>query len=179
MQKPPDTDHQCDAHDDNWQVLLLLIKLVVVGVLVMLGYLLVGEYVVQLVNKPRMTTDEIAAVRQRASARLAQQEELENWDRIKDGIHVRTGLAADENLPTIIAACTSCHSGKLIAQNKATREGWKSVIRWMQETQGLQDLGSSEVVILDYLAEHYAPKHTGRRQQIDAEAVEWYVLSLE
>ena len=71
--------------------------------------------------------------------------------------------------------CTNCHSSALIIQNRFTREGWKAKIEWMQETQGLWPLGESEDVILDYLAEHYAPEaYVGRRAPL--KDIEWYKL---
>jgi len=103
----------------------------------------------------------------------------EDWDKVENGIHLQTGLAYDRNFDIVRANCTACHSGKLIAQNRATREGWQQMIRWMQETQGLWELGVNEPKILDYLAEHYAPEETGRRANIDMAAVEWYILDLE
>jgi hypothetical protein len=44
----------------------------------------------------------------------------------------------------------------------------------MQETQNLWDLGASEEVIVNYLANNYPPTKKGRRGNL-AE-VEWYVL---
>lgn len=95
---------------------------------------------------------------------------------IVDGIHIASGMVYDENFDVVKATCTSCHSSKLIIQNRATREGWKDMIVWMQETQGLPDLGNLEPIVLDYLATHYAPEQTGRRSNLDIEAIEWYVL---
>lgn len=91
-----------------------------------------------------------------------------------DGIHVATGLVFDEGFVQVKASCTSCHSPKLITQNRADREGWKKMIVWMQETQNLWDLGPNEDVILDYLAKHYAPENKGRRANLSN--VEWYDL---
>ena len=54
--------------------------------------------------------------------------------------------------------CTGCHSGRLVAQNRATREGWRELIRWMQRTQRLPDLGTDEETILDYLAAQLGPE---------------------
>ncbi len=93
---------------------------------------------------------------------------------IKDGIHVTTGLIDSEGLQVVIASCTACHSAKLITQNRATREGWVSMIRWMQATQNLWDLGESEEVIVKYLSENYAPNKKGRRQNLTN--IEWYDL---
>ncbi len=103
----------------------------------------------------------------------------EDWDKVENGIHLQTGLVHDASFDIVRANCTACHSGKLIAQNRATREGWLQMIRWMQETQGLWELGVNEPKILDYLAEHYAPEETGRRANIDMAAVEWYILEME
>lgn len=95
---------------------------------------------------------------------------------VRDGIHVETGLVYDDNFMLVRTICTSCHSAKLVTQNRATRDGWEAMIRWMQETQGLGQLGENEDAILDYLAEHYAPVATGRRAPL--EEIEWYLLEL-
>ena len=95
-------------------------------------------------------------------------------DLIEDGVHVATGLKFDDGFNQVKASCLACHSSKLITQNRATRDGWKKMIRWMQETQNLWDLGPNEDIILDYLAKNYAPEETGRRAQLTD--IEWYVL---
>lgn len=92
-----------------------------------------------------------------------------------DSIHP-SGLVYAEGFPLVRGNCTTCHSAKLITQNRATRAGWKAMIRWMQETQGLHDLEDDEPAILDYLALHYAPVETGRRANLDTKAIEWYIL---
>ena len=93
---------------------------------------------------------------------------------VKDGIHQATGFREGDGLPLVIAHCTPCHSAELVTQNRMTREGWESTIRWMQETQNLWDLGENESVILDYLATYYAPEEQGRRPNL--EDIEWYEL---
>ncbi|MEM9930252.1 MAG: hypothetical protein AAF840_10565 [Bacteroidota bacterium] len=98
---------------------------------------------------------------------------------VRNGIHVPTGFVYAEGFDIVRGTCTACHSAKLVTQNRATREGWEEMIRWMQAKQGLWDLGKQEPVILDYLAEHYAPEEVGRRANLDVEEVEWYVLELE
>ncbi|MEX0883300.1 MAG: hypothetical protein WDZ72_07495 [Cyclobacteriaceae bacterium] len=95
-------------------------------------------------------------------------------DRIEKGKHVATGLIEDEGMHLVIAHCTACHSAKLVTQNRADRAGWKKMIRWMQETQNLWDLGESEEAILNYLADNYAPVKTGRRPPLTD--IEWYEL---
>lgn len=98
---------------------------------------------------------------------------------VVDGIHVETGLAFADGFPLVLGNCISCHSAKLITQNRATREGWQEMIHWMQQSQGLGDLGKLEEPILDYLATHYAPKEAGRRANLDLEAIKWYALKEE
>lgn len=105
-------------------------------------------------------------------------EKKADLDRVENGIHLETGFIVAEGWETVRATCTACHSAKLVTQNKATREGWESMIRWMQETQGLWDLGDQEGAILDYLAAHYAPEEASRRANLDVEAIEWYLLEL-
>ena len=99
-------------------------------------------------------------------------------DRIENGIHVLTGLKVAEGWEVVRGTCTACHSAALVTQNRATREGWEQMIRWMQQTQGLWDLGDNEKIILDYLAAHYAPEESGRRPNLDIAAIEWYILEL-
>ena len=92
----------------------------------------------------------------------------------ENGLHVETGLKEGENLQMVISNCTNCHSAKMITQNRATREGWLHMIEWMQETQGLWELGDNEPLILDYLAANYAPEKKGRRAPLMN--IDWYDL---
>jgi len=93
---------------------------------------------------------------------------------IIDGIEQESGFIVDDYWEIAAINCTSCHSGKLVTQNRASREGWESMIRWMQETQGLWDLGENEGPILDYLAKHYGVSNNGRRRNLEIE--EWYEI---
>ena len=63
----------------------------------------------------------------------------------------------------------------MVTQNRATREGWLDMIRWMQKEQKLWDLGANEAAILDYLAKYYGPEDKGRRQNLEIE--DWYEIS--
>ena len=74
-----------------------------------------------------------------------------------------TNLVLGPGFEQVKAQCTVCHSGRLVAQNRADREGWLQMIRWMQESQGLWPLGDAEPIILDYLAANYGPLPGGRR----------------
>lgn len=153
----------------NWRLFLGLIKFTLFTIVLTFSYLLLEDSIQEWINREPLPIGDMKR-RSRSTSDEA------NRDKVVNGIHVRSGLHADPNLQTIIGACTSCHSSKLIIQNKATRDGWEQMIRWMQKTQNLGDLGKSEPIILDYLAKYYAPKKEGRRQNIDMEAIEWYVL---
>ncbi len=101
---------------------------------------------------------------------------VENYEeeRIEKGIHYPSGLIVAEGYEIVNATCTACHSGKLVTQNRATYQGWKDMLTWMQETQGLWDMGGNEEIILQYLAKNYAPEAKGRR--INLESPDWYKL---
>ncbi|TLP79631.1 monoheme cytochrome C [Maribacter sp. ACAM166] len=94
---------------------------------------------------------------------------------IRDGIHVRTGLVEAGGLQTVITNCTTCHSSKLIIQNRMGVEQWNSTIRWMQKTQGLWELGANQKVIVNYLVKNYPPLEKGRRQALTN--IDWYRLN--
>lgn len=91
---------------------------------------------------------------------------------------VQTGLVDDENLYMVKAQCTSCHSSKLILQNRFTRDGWKQKIRWMQAKHNLWELGDTEKQVLDYLEKHYAPTASVARRA-PLKDIKWYKLEQE
>lgn len=101
-------------------------------------------------------------------------EQTDDLEGVVNGIHVESGLVVGENWELVRTTCTACHSGKLVTQNRADREGWTKMIRWMQETQNLWDLGENEKPILDYLATYYAPQKKGRRARLTN--IQWYDL---
>ena len=81
-----------------------------------------------------------------------------------------TGLVMEGNWRIVAAHCGACHSTRLVTQNRGDRESWRSLIRWMQESQGLWPLNDpTEEQILDYLATHYGPRATGRRKPLPAD----------
>ncbi len=152
----------------NFGLLMTILKTFVFGIFLVLLYALFGDSF-DFQKTPIQSGN-------RVSNSVAMDDD---WDKVENGIHLQTGLIYDANFDIVRAHCTACHSGKLVAQNRATREGWLQMIRWMQETQGLWDLGVNEPKILDYLAKNYAPEEVGRRTNIDVAAVEWYILELE
>ena len=105
---------------------------------------------------------------------LNQKENRLDYNVLFDSLDATTGLVLVSGYTAVKENCLRCHSPKLITAKRATREGWLSTIRWMQQTQGLGDLGSAEPVILDYLAKHYAPTQIGRRPAL--QNIEWYKL---
>jgi hypothetical protein len=95
-------------------------------------------------------------------------------DKIENGIHISTGLIEADGLMTVVKNCTSCHSSKLIIQNRMNAESWNATIKWMQETQNLWDLGENQGVIVNYLVTNYPPVKKGRRENL--KNIDWYVL---
>lgn len=92
----------------------------------------------------------------------------------KNGIHLRTGLIEAQGVMTVISNCTSCHSSKLILQNRMSAESWNTTIKWMQETQNLWDLGENQEIIVNYLTTNYPIEEKGRRENLSD--IDWYEL---
>ncbi len=80
-----------------------------------------------------------------------------------------SGLIVDEHWQLVKAHCSACHSPKLVAQNRGSRQNWLDMIRWMQETQGLLQFDAvTETAILDYLEKNYAPAAASRRAPLNS-----------
>lgn len=148
------------------------------GILTIIGSILLLVYIPYQDSLNKAITDSFKPIPPSAVKASKGEFTYENPNKIVNGIHVNTGMAYDKNFRIVKAVCTRCHSAKLVTQMKATREGWKEMITWMQQTQGLEDLGEFEKPILDYLSKHYAPKKLGRRSNIEIKETEWYVLNL-
>ncbi len=103
-----------------------------------------------------------------------EQQEEATVAEVVDGIHVESGLIAEQGYELVLQNCGACHSYKLVTQNRATEEGWLDMIRWMQRTQKLWDLGKNEAGIIAYLGKHYGPLKKGRRANLTN--IEWYEL---
>lgn len=101
-------------------------------------------------------------------------DEEANWDKIENGIHLRTGLKEGVGLMETVNNCTNCHSAKLVTQNRMDATRWAATIDWMQETQNLWDLGGNEEIIINYLVTNYPIKKKGRRMSM--ENIDWYDL---
>ncbi len=153
----------------NFRILLVFVNMFFVLCLLIFGGLLLDGKVDEFFEYPEVVTDTGPFTSEGSDEKQA----------YTGRTHPETGLIYAEGFELVKSTCTVCHSAKLVTQNRATRQGWADMIDWMQRTQGLWDLGANEPKILDYLAEHYAPEETGRRANLDAEAIEWYVLDLE
>ncbi len=101
-----------------------------------------------------------------------------NGEHEEFSIDSSSGLVQAKGINLVKANCLNCHSSKMILQNRASRQGWEGMIRWMQEKHRLWDLGSNEGEILDYLAQHYAPDESNGRRQNLAQ-IQWYNLVIK
>lgn len=163
-----------NSKNDSYQLfglLGLVFMVLLVFILLIPGIILYFQYA--LPNQKSREAD--IAVKQK-QWELIKDEVLakEEAAKIENGVHTKTGLIADTHYKLVIQNCTSCHSAKLITQNRAERTGWKNMIRWMQAEQKLWDLGENESKILDYLAKNYAPENKGRRPMLTD--IDWYQL---
>ena len=78
-----------------------------------------------------------------------------------------TGLRKAPGWEQVRAQCGGCHSHALVTGQRADRNTWKSIIRWMQATQNLWQFDPDvEAQILDYLAVNYPPLANRRRAPI-------------
>lgn len=70
----------------------------------------------------------------------------------------------------VVQHCIACHGPRQFLQQRASRDTWRALIRWMQRDHGMPTLDEAiEDRIVEYLAEHYAPEQTGRRAALPAE----------
>lgn len=75
-----------------------------------------------------------------------------------------SGLKMTGDWRIVRSACTACHSGKQITQQRGTAEQWLTMIRWMQAKQNLWQFDPvTEGKIIAYLAENYPPARSQRR----------------
>ncbi|MGI9271762.1 MAG: hypothetical protein ACR2QT_08310 [Woeseiaceae bacterium] len=82
-------------------------------------------------------------------------------------IDATTGLIKAPGWENVRAHCGGCHSHALVTQQRADRQTWLDMIRWMQASQNLwQFPPDTEAQILDYLAANYPPRPNRRRAPI-------------
>jgi hypothetical protein len=81
-----------------------------------------------------------------------------------------SGLKMTGDWQLVRGACTACHSGKQITQQRGTAEQWLAMIRWMQEKQNLWQFDAlTEEKIINYLAENYPPRRSQRRAPLSGD----------
>lgn len=78
-----------------------------------------------------------------------------------------TGLKIAPGWEQVRIHCGGCHSHALVTGQRADRQTWLDIIRWMQATQNLWQFDeTTETAILDYLASNYPPQPNRRRAPI-------------
>jgi len=78
-----------------------------------------------------------------------------------------SGLIKNPGWEQVRAHCGGCHSHALVTAQRADRNTWLEIIRWMQATQNLwQFQAEVETQILDYLTANYPPQPNRRRAPI-------------
>ncbi|MCV6608536.1 MAG: cytochrome C [Campylobacterales bacterium] len=86
--------------------------------------------------------------------------------KLKKVIDKETGLIVAEGFEEVKANCTVCHSAKFITLQRGDKDTWTAMIRWMQKTQGLWELGENDEKIISYLAKNYPPGKASRRANL-------------
>jgi hypothetical protein len=78
-----------------------------------------------------------------------------------------TGLVIAPGWELVRIHCGGCHSHKVVTNQRADRQSWLDIIRWMQATQNLWQFDrATEHGMLDYLAANYPPQANRRRAPI-------------
>lgn len=86
---------------------------------------------------------------------------------LAEEIDEATGLIKNPGWELVRIHCGGCHSHKLVTGQRADRQTWLDIIRWMQATQNLWQFNEeTETGILDYLAASYPPQANRRRAPI-------------
>ena len=55
------------------------------------------------------------------------------------------GLPPGDGVDLVLENCTACHSTEIIRENHMSRKAWDETITWMQEKQGLWELGKDNL----------------------------------
>jgi hypothetical protein len=86
---------------------------------------------------------------------------------LTEEVDATTGLIIDDGWQLVRIHCGGCHSHALVTGQRADRQTWLDMIRWMQATQNLWQFdAATENGILDYLAANYPPQPNRRRAPI-------------
>ena len=85
---------------------------------------------------------------------------------LADGIDTDTGLVTARGWEDVRAHCGGCHAYHVVTNQRANRNAWRDMIRWMQRTQNLWQIpDQAETRILDYLADNYGPDEAARQRR--------------
>lgn len=67
-------------------------------------------------------------------------------------------LAEGPGRQTVYAACSGCHSIRMVTQQRLSRARWDRLLDWMVDKQGMPEPApETREKILNYLAEQYGP----------------------
>jgi len=95
-------------------------------------------------------------------------------------VDATSGLIKNPGWEQVRAHCGGCHSHALVTGQRADRNTWLDIIRWMQATQNLwQFQPDVETQILDYLAANYPPQANRRRAPIPPSLMPEVVQSVQ
>ncbi|NCF71987.1 MAG: hypothetical protein GWP67_00660 [Gammaproteobacteria bacterium] len=95
-------------------------------------------------------------------------------------VDAASGLIKNPGWEQVRAHCGGCHSHALVTGQRADRNTWLDIIRWMQATQNLwQFQPDVETQILDYLAASYPPQANRRRAPIPPSLMPEVVQSVQ
>ncbi len=95
-------------------------------------------------------------------------------------VDAASGLIKNPGWEQVRAHCGGCHSHALVTGQRADRNTWLDIIRWMQATQNLwQFQPDVETQILDYLAANYPPQANRRRAPIPPSLMPEVVQSVQ
>lgn len=87
--------------------------------------------------------------------------------KVEQKIDDTTGLVVAPGWELVRIHCGGCHSHRVVTNQRADRQSWLELIRWMQATQNLWQFDrATEHGILDYLAANYPPQANRRRAPI-------------
>lgn len=63
--------------------------------------------------------------------------------------------------------CSACHSGRLVANQRMSRQRWDEALNWMTERHGMPPLeGEYRDLFLDYLAEAFGERAVEQHRRL-------------
>lgn len=71
----------------------------------------------------------------------------DDFDKIENGIHVRTGFKDAEGLMTVVNNCTNCHSAQLVIQNRMNENDGKLPFFGCRKHRTFGTLGKMKILL--------------------------------